>query len=180
MKTSTKWAIGLGVVTVGIGATAWALASMGGDWLGGTGGTGEGGDTHDGKPSGDWDSSGGFGGGGVGGSIGGKDVTTAVMEKGVLPPGSILMTGPNLVGRGLAAAYFANKGVDFGFIDAAVLDEKVPEEGIEGDIENAQFTMVAISPQGDEAKWFVAPPRSSEQMGEALEEVAAFSGQPVA
>lgn len=178
MKTSTKWAIGIGAGVVAIGGgLAWALS--GGELQDVLGGMGE--EGHDGYPSGTWEGAGGgFAGGGAGGSLGGKDVSSAVIERGKLPPGSILISGPNLPGRALAAGWLLNRGADFGFIDRETLDKKVPEEGIEGDIESAQFTLVAVSPQGDEAKWFVMPPRTDRQMGEALEEVLAFSGQTTA
>lgn len=169
MKTRTKLLIG-GLVVGGAGAL---FALWPGYAAAAEPSTGS-----DGKPTGAWNpGAGGFRGGGAGGRLGGADVSEAVLEVGRLPPGSVLVSGPNLVGRAFAAGWYVLHGIDFGYIDAELLDDHIKEEGVEGDIEKADFVMAAVNPAGDRIRFYVRPPRSAEQMGEAVEEIAKFSGQ---
>lgn len=157
----------LGAVVLGVGGLAF-FAMMGDA----SASTGYGGDDaeggNDGTPDGVWSGQ---------GPMAGSDVTEVVKSKGRLPPGSVIISGPNLPGRAFAALWFLNREVDFGFMDRSELDKLVPEEGIEGNIGAAELTIVAINGDGSEASWYVSPPKTSEEMGEAVEELATFSGQ---
>lgn len=121
----------------------------------------------------------GFAGGGAGGRIGGRVVDEAIRNKGRLPPGSILITGPNLACRVFAISYFFANDVDYGIVaDPKELDDHVMEELLpDRDISTAECAIVGVSPNGQQVRAYITPPLSDEQMGEALRPIAEFSGQ---
>lgn len=122
---------------------------------------------------------GGYAGGGAGGKIGGRVVDDALRNEGSLPPGSILISGPNLPCRVFAIGYFWGNGVDYGIVaDRAELDKYVQEELLpDRDISTAECIIVAVSPNGQQVRAYMSPPMTPEQLGEALRPIAEFSGQ---
>lgn len=120
-----------------------------------------------------------YAGGGAGGKIGGRVVDDALRNAGHLPPGSILLSGPNLPCRVFAIGFFWANGVDYGIVaDREELDKYVQEEILPGrDISTAECVIVAVSPDGQRVRAYMTPPMSAEELGEALRPIAEFSGQ---
>lgn len=177
MRRSTKIFLGIGALTA-IGL-AWAASAKaeGSQGAGGSGGpTPPPGGLPPGGLGGDGDP---FAGPAGGGRLGGRRVDEVLKITERLPPGGILLTGPNLFMRAAAIANLATQGADWGIVvDPQLLDAAIQDELADGvDISTAQFTMVGISPDGRTARTITIPPRSATEVREALEGIMEFTGQ---
>lgn len=121
----------------------------------------------------------GYAGGGAGGRIGGAVIDDALRNEGRLPPGSILLSGPNTACRVFAIGFFWSNNVDYGIVgDPEELDNFVQEELLpDRDISTAECVIVAVSPNGQMVRAYISPPLTPEELGAALRPIAEFSGQ---
>lgn len=176
MKRSTKitlWTLGLGGAAALVAGVAMASEGEGFDW----GGGGAGGLGSDDDP---------YAGPGAGGQLDGRTIDGALRNFGRLPPGAILLSGDNVVGRGAAIAILEGKApprvgmdpADYGIVaNRKLLDEQIDDEQLPGaDISSASLVVAGVSPDGQMVRTVIVPPRDPAEVPAAIDDIIEFAG----